>query len=120
MVANEVLELLSKEILPSEFECYIKQLKFNEKSSNSTNVVFNAPNEIIAKFIQTKYAAKIAHLFEVKTGQKPVVEVQAPTKTASKPAKKEDVKEIKAQSSLLNPSYTFENFKRESRLRAAG
>ena len=110
MVANEVLELLSKEILPSEFECYIKQLKFNEKSSNSTNVVFNAPNEIIAKFIQTKYAAKIAHLFEVKTGQKPVVEVQAPTKIASKPAKKVDVKEIKAQSSLLNPSYTFENF----------
>ena len=110
MVANEVLELLSKEILPSEFECYIKQLKFNEKSSNSTNVVFNAPNEIIAKFIQTKYAAKIAHLFEVKTGQKPVVEVQAPTKTAIKPAKKVDVKEIKAQSSLLNPSYTFENF----------
>ena len=110
MVANEVLELLSKEILPSEFECYIKQLKFNEKNSNSTNVVFNAPNEIIAKFIQTKYAAKIAHLFEVKTGQKPVVEVQAPTKTAIKPAKKVDVKEIKAQSSLLNPSYTFENF----------
>ena len=110
MVANEVLELLSKEILPSEFECYIKQLKFNEKSSNSINVVFNAPNEIIAKFIQTKYATKIAHLFEVKTGQKPVVEVQAPTKTASKPAKKVDVKEIKAQSSLLNPSYTFENF----------
>ncbi len=110
MVANEVLELLSKEILPSEFECYIKQLKFNEKSSNSTNVVFNAPNEIIAKFIQTKYASKIAHLFEVKTGQKPVINVQAASKTQSKPAKKVDVKEIKAQSSLLNPSYTFENF----------
>ena len=110
MVANEVLELLSKEILPSEFECYIKQLKFNEKSSNSTNVVFNAPNEIIAKFIQTKYASKIAHLFEVKTGQKPVINVQAATKMQSKPAKKVDVKEIKAQSSLLNPSYTFENF----------
>ena len=110
MVANEVLELLSKEILPSEFECYIKQLKFNEKSSNSTNVVFNAPNEIIAKFIQTKYASKIAHLFEVKTGQKPVISVQAATKMQSKPAKKVDVKEIKAQSSLLNPSYTFENF----------
>lgn len=110
MVANEVLELLSKEILPSEFECYIKQLKFNEKSSNSTNIVFNAPNEIIAKFIQTKYASKIAHLFEVKTGQKPVINVQAATKAQSKPAKKVDVKEIKAQSSLLNPSYTFENF----------
>jgi len=110
LVANEVLELLSKEILPSEFECYIKQLKFNEKSSNSTNVVFNAPNEIIAKFIQTKYASKIAHLFEVKTGQKPVINILAATKAQSKPAKKVDVKEIKAQSSLLNPSYTFENF----------
>ena len=110
MVANEVLELLSKEILPSEFECYIKQLKFNEKSSNSTNVVFNAPNEIIAKFIQTKYASKIAHLFEVKTGQKPVINVLVATKIQNKPAKKVDVKEIKAQSSLLNPSYTFENF----------
>ena len=110
MVANEVLELLSKEILPSEFECYIKQLKFNEKNSNSTNVVFNAPNEIIAKFIQTKYASKIAHLFEVKTGQKPVINVQATSKTQTKPTKKVDVKEIKAQSSLLNPSYTFENF----------
>jgi len=110
LVANEVLELLSKEILPSEFECYIKQLKFNEKSSNSTNVVFNAPNEIIAKFIQTKYASKIAHLFEVKTGQKPVINVLAATKIQSKPAKKVDVKEIKVQSSLLNPSYTFENF----------
>nr|WP_315061865.1 chromosomal replication initiator protein DnaA [uncultured Campylobacter sp.] len=110
MVANEVLELLSKEILPSEFECYIKQLKFNEKSSNSTNVVFNAPNEIIAKFIQTKYASKIAHLFEIKTGQKPVINVLAATKIQSKPAKKVDVKEIKVQSSLLNPSYTFENF----------
>ena len=110
MVANEVLELLSKEILPSEFECYIKQLKFNEKNSNSTNVVFNAPNEIIAKFIQTKYASKIAHLFEVKTGQKPVINVQAASKAQAKPTKKVDVKEIKAQSSLLNPSYTFENF----------
>ena len=110
MVANEVLELLSKEILPSEFECYIKQLKFNEKNSNSTNVVFNAPNEIIAKFIQTKYASKIAHLFEVKTGQKPVINVQATSKAQTKPTKKVDVKEIKAQSSLLNPSYTFENF----------
>ena len=110
MVANEVLELLSKEILPSEFECYIKQLKFNEKNSNSTNVVFNAPNEIIAKFIQTKYASKIAHLFEVKTGQKPVINVQAASKAQTKPTKKVDVKEIKAQSSLLNPSYTFENF----------
>ena len=109
MLADEVLELLGKEILTSEFECYIKQIKFNEKNSTSETIVYNAPNEIIAKFIQTKYAGKIAHLFEVKTGIKPNVNITS-QKTQNKGSKKIDVKEIKAQSSLLNPSYTFDSF----------
>lgn len=110
MLANEVLELLSNEISKSEYECYIKQLKFSEKASNSDVIVFNAPNEIVAKFIQTRYAAKIAHLFEVKTGVKPQINITSQkSKTPSRSAKI-DVNQIKAQSSLLNPSYTFENF----------
>ena len=110
LLANEILELLGNEILKSEYECYIKQLKFNEKASNSETVVFNAPNELIAKFIQTKYAGKIAHLFEVKTGVKPNITITSQkTKSQGKSAKV-DVNQIKAQSSLLNPSYTFENF----------
>ncbi|MFL1707172.1 chromosomal replication initiator protein DnaA [Campylobacter sp. MOP7] len=110
MLANEVLELLGHEILKSEYECYIKQLKFNEKASNSEVMVFNAPNELIAKFIQTKYSDKIAHLFEVKTGAKPHINITSQkSKTQSRIAKV-DVNQIKAQSSLLNPSYTFENF----------
>ncbi|MGP1485423.1 MAG: chromosomal replication initiator protein DnaA [Campylobacter sp.] len=109
MLANEVLELLGNEILTSEYDCYIKQLKFNEKSSTSETIVYNAPNEILAKFIQTKYASKIAHLFEVKTGVKPNISITS-QKAQIKATRKIDVKEIKAQSSLLNPSYTFDSF----------
>ena len=75
MLANEILELLGNEILASEYECYVKQLKFNEKSSTSETIIYNAPNEIVAKFIQTKYSDKIAHLFEVKTGIKPNINI---------------------------------------------
>ena len=111
MLANEILELLGNEILASEYECYVKQLKFNEKSSTSETIIYNAPNEIVAKFIQTKYSDKIAHLFEVKTGIKPNINITS-QKLQSKVIKKIDVKEIKAQSSLLNPSYTFDSFVR--------
>lgn len=110
LLANEILELLGNEILKSEFECYIKQLKFNEKASNTETIVFNAPNEIIAKFIQTKYASKIAHLFEVKTGIKPQVNIISQKAKLQGKTQKIDVNQVKVQSSLLNPSYTFENF----------
>ena len=110
MLADEVLELLSTEISPNEYEYYIKQLKFNEKASSDETVVFNAPNELIAKFIKTKYAAKIAHLFEVKTGTKPNVEITTQTKLKSSKQNQVNIKQIKAQSTLLNPAYTFENF----------
>jgi len=110
LVANEVLELLSKEILPSEFECYIKQLKFNEKASSPDLIVFSAPNGLIAKFIKTKYADKIAHLFEVKTGIKPQVNIALQNKNKTAKQNKIDVKQIKAQSDTLSQAYTFENF----------
>ena len=110
MLADEVLELLSAEISPNEYEYYIKQLKFNEKASSDETVVFNAPNELIAKFTKTKYAAKIAHFFEVKTGIKPNIEITTQTRLKSSKQNQVNIKQIKAQSTLLNPAYTFENF----------
>ena len=110
MLADEILELLGAEISPNEYECYIKQLKFNEKASSPDLIVFNAPNGLIAKFIKTKYADKIAHLFEVKTGIKPQVNIALQNKNKSAKQNKIDVKQIKAQSDTLSQAYTFENF----------
>ncbi len=110
MLADEILELLGAEISPNEYECYIKQLKFNEKASSPDLIVFSAPNGLIAKFIKTKYADKIAHLFEVKTGIKPQVNIALQNKNKSAKQNKIDVKQIKAQSDTLSQAYTFENF----------
>ena len=110
MLAYEILELLGAEISPNEYECYIKQLKFNEKASSPDLIVFNAPNGLIAKFIKTKYADKIAHLFEVKTGIKPQVNIALQNKNKTAKQNKIDVKQIKAQSDTLSQAYTFENF----------
>ena len=69
MLADNVIELLKGEISSQEYERYIKQLKFNEKASNSDQMVFLAPNILIANWVKTKYADKISHLFELKTGK---------------------------------------------------
>ena len=110
MLADEILELLGAEISPNEYKCYIKQLKFNEKASSPDLIVFSVPNGLIAKFIKTKYADKIAHLFEVKTGIKPQVNIALQNKNKSAKQNKIDVKQIKAQSDTLSQAYTFENF----------
>ena len=110
MLADEILELLGAEISPNEYECYIKQLKFNEKASSPDLIVFSAPNGLIAKFIKTKYADKSAHLFEVKTGIKPQVNIALQNKNKTAKQNKIDVKQIKAQSDTLSQAYTFENF----------
>lgn len=75
MLADNVLELLKSEISELEYKRYIKQLKYHEKSSRSDNAVFSAPNILIANWVKTKYSEKIAHLFEVKTGKKPAINI---------------------------------------------
>ena len=62
---------------------YINQLHFNEKYSRDDRIIFNAPNAIIASWIKTKYASKIAQLFEnAKMRFKPeiIIEVFNPNK----------------------------------------
>ena len=110
MLADEILENLSNQISPEEYQSYIKQLKFNEKASDDNSIVFTAPNELMAKFINTRYSDKIAHLYEVRTGIKPNIEVTATQRTKITKQSQVNVNQIKTQSSILNPSYTFENF----------
>lgn len=75
MLADNILELLKEEISSLEYDRYIKQLKFNEKASNSDQMIFVAPNILIANWVKTKYAEKLAHLFELKTGKKPEIKI---------------------------------------------
>lgn len=108
MELGQILSAFSKELSQNEFENFIAPLKLNEKLSKNDYLVFTAPNEILAKFIQTKYAEKIAYFYEVQSGLKASVSVQAASLKQSVKAQKISLNV--QQSTLLNPSYTFENF----------
>ena len=114
MLADIVIELLKEEISSQEYDRYIKQLKFHEKASNSDQMIFLAPNILIANWVRTKYADKIAHLFVLKTGKKPDVKIVLnehlkTTKAKSTPV--EMIDSIKStKNTILYPSYTVNSF----------
>jgi chromosomal replication initiator protein len=62
----------------------------------------------VVNWIKNKYSDKIAHLFEIKSGTKARVQITLKNRVESRKAKK--VVEVKQNSSLLNPSHSFDNF----------
>lgn len=111
MDASEILNYFKKELSENEFEQYLSHLKFNEKQSKADHLVFNAPNEFLAKFIQTKYGGQISYFYEAHSGNKAKISIQTQnSKIHSKIHSKIDVAQIKAQSTILNPSFTFDSF----------
>ncbi len=111
LLVDTIIELLKKEISLEEYNRYIKQLSFNEKLSKSDLVVFEVPNILVANWIKSKYSEKLAHLYEVKTGKKPKIEIKLKSKQ-KRGIKKEKILEIKknVKKTILNPSFTFSSF----------
>ena len=104
---EEILTLFQKEILPVEFERYAKQLKFNEKNSKPDFVVYNVSNEIVARFIQTRYGDLLERIWEEKTGVKPIVKITSKTRISQK----DQIPKVeKVSSSVLIESFSFDNF----------
>lgn len=115
MLADDVIELLRSEISEQEYNRYVKQLQYHEKASRSDLRVFIAPNILISNWVKTKYAAKLAHLFEVKTGKKPNVKIMLKNQVSTSSRKKAVPIELNeltksAKNTILNPSYTFNSF----------
>jgi chromosomal replication initiator protein len=108
--ANNLLTQFRDEVSKSEYEDYISLLDFSEKGSKADALVFTAPNELMAKFLQSKYAGRLAYFYEVQSGNKASVHIQSIAQKPIKSRTKIDIAQIKAQSTILNPSYTFENF----------
>jgi len=112
LLSDQVLNLLKSEIPPDEYKKYINALHFDENNSTSDHIVFTAPNKLLVGWIQTKYANKIADIYESLTGQKPTVTIEH--KLFTPPVKKSGTTPPKnpqpGPSTILNSSYTFENF----------
>jgi len=107
-IGQKVLEALKDEITEIEYNRYIKHLVYDVKKSTSDLAIFYVPNALVVTWIKNKYKDKIAHLFEVKTGTK--VTVRITIKNGVEKRKNKKVVEPKQNSSLLNPSHSFDNF----------
>ena len=109
MIGATILQNLKQEITSIEYTRFIKQLKYNEKLSKSDLIVYEAPSILIASWVKTKYSKKIAHIYESINGIKPNVEINI--KERLQPKRKNSKVPIKiAKNTLLNPSFTFDNF----------
>ncbi len=112
MSPDIVLDLLKNEFPHDEYNRYIINLSYDEKNSTSDKIVFLAPNILMQKYIQTKYADKIARIFESPKGFMPAITINVKsftndvnnTQTNDIPAASKNI------STILNASYTFENF----------
>jgi chromosomal replication initiator protein len=110
-IGQKILAALKKEIPPIEYARYIKNLRYDTERSRSNIVYFLAPNMLIAKWVKTKYADKLAHLFELESGIKPDIEIVVGKGRAQSttPAPTAESK-YGTRSTKLNPSFTFESF----------
>jgi chromosomal replication initiator protein len=108
-VGQKVLDQLKKEISEVEYTRYIKQLIYDIEKSKKDYVIFIAPNQLIANYIKTKYTNTIAHLFEISTGINPEIQINTKKGNSTKKSAKK-VSSDKVIQSLLNPSYTFDNY----------
>jgi chromosomal replication initiator protein len=110
-IGIQVLNALKNEINEIDYKRYIKQLTYDESESKSNLAIFRAPNALIANWVRTKFADKIAHLFEIKTNIKPTVSILIQSEA---PLSNQNiitaVPTERSGGSLLNPSYTFQNF----------
>ena len=109
MQIDEFLALFKKECSQNEWDNYIKSLSFDSEKSKGSNIVFNAPNIYLAKFIDRKYKEKMQNFYENTTGHKITIQIdhEDSKKTI---AKNISTSQIREQSGLLNQSMTFDNF----------
>ncbi len=110
-IGQKVLEELKKEIPPTDYERYIKKLQYDTGRSRSNIICYLASNILVAKWVNTKYSARIAHLFELQNGIKPEVEIIV-NKAKNVPyiEQKQIEQKSGSKSTKLNPSFTFESF----------
>ncbi len=111
-IGEEILQMLRDEISPSEYERYLQHCHYDPKRSRSDIAYFSVPNIYLSKWIDSKYKDKIAHLFEIKEGIKPQIELylrHGGTKNIKSTAHEEN-KNTSAKSTHLNTSFTFDSF----------
>lgn len=105
---DEIFSELKKKISKNEYENLLSQLKINEKFSKPDYIVYNTQNELMARFITTKFGKLLEEIFEIKTGIRPKIFI---TSQKTKISQKDIINSQNRQkSTILNKNFNFENF----------
>ncbi|MFA7083094.1 MAG: chromosomal replication initiator protein DnaA [Arcobacteraceae bacterium] len=112
MTHPDILSILKQETTATDYDRFLKQLNYKKNMSDENIAVFEVPNKYIASWIKTKYSTTIQNCFELLNGSKPKIEIRL---TGEKPKSKRELiceseKNSSAESTMLNPSYTFDSF----------
>ncbi len=111
MTSKEFLQIIKKEANPTDYKRYLKQLTYKKISSDEKLAIFEVSNKYIASWIKSKYTRLIQHCFDIYDGTKPDIEIKiAGEKKSKKEIKEEKAKNETTESTILNPSYTFDSF----------
>lgn len=112
MIWNDILQDLKKDLREDEFEKYIKNIKFNDRQSDSNLKILEVNNIFILNWIKRNYIDKIASLFEIHTEIKPEIKLILKEKKKQNKDVRYNLKITPNvyKSSILNPSFTFESF----------
>ncbi|AXX88520.1 chromosomal replication initiator protein DnaA [Arcobacter suis] len=111
MTTKDFQTIIQKEASKTDFERYLKQLVYKKVSSDEKIAIFEVNNKYIASWIKSKFTGLIQHCFEIFDGSKPSIEIKlAGEKKSKKEILKEQVQNETAESTILNPSYTFDSF----------
>lgn len=111
MTSKDFLTIIQKESNKSDYERYLKQLVYKKVSSDDNIAIFEVNNKYIASWIKSKFTDLIQHCFEIYDGSKPKIEIRLTgEKKTKKEILKEQVENQTSESTILNPSYTFDSF----------
>ncbi len=111
MTNKEILSILKTETTSGDYERFLKQLTYKKVSSDENLAVFEVPNKYIANWIKSKFTTHIQHCFETLDGTKPAIEIKvAGERRTKKEIIQEKIKSKEVDSTILNPSYTFDSF----------
>jgi chromosomal replication initiator protein len=109
---KEILAILKEESTSTDYERFLKQLVYRKTGSSEKVAIFDAPNKYLANWIKTKFSNDIKHAIEKLTGHKPKIDIKViGEKKISKKENSETNQTSKInESTILNPSYTFDSF----------
>ena len=112
MTKPDILSILQQETTATDYDRFLKQLSYKKNFSDENLAVFEVQNKYVASWIKTKYSNVIQHCFEILDGSKPKIEIKliGEKQKSKKDILNEQEKNSHSESTMLNPSYTFDSF----------